>query len=320
MGFFYPEWPSIVRIDVTNPPVTTGYQVKVEIPWQPGMRDNFSDLRFSDYFRTLPYWIETHTARTTATIWVQCTETGEAAREYFCYYGNGGASSESDGGAVFDFFDDFLGTSLDTNKWTTSGGTVSVSDSIVTITTGGYIQTKSTFPLNSTLEARHKFTATGADAIGFWDNGGNSAMWYSDGATNLIYMMKAGATSTPATNGLRGEFYNFKIKWASDQVRFYQNDVEFSNSPFTTTANIPIISLPIQLRAGGTTKYNYADWLAIRKYQSTEPVCTPAESGINTAFYQGYLRAKGLITAAAGITLTAIQHLTHIDLSWSEVG
>jgi len=122
MGLFYPEWLRVARISVANPPTATGYQVQVTVTWMPGMNDDFSDIRFSDYYRTLPYWIESSTTRSTATVWVKLTETGEAAREFFLYYGNGAAASESDGDDVFDFFDDFSGTSLDTDKWTQVNG------------------------------------------------------------------------------------------------------------------------------------------------------------------------------------------------------
>jgi hypothetical protein len=51
------------------------------------------------------------------------------------YYGNPSAVSESNGEAVFDFFDDFNNTDLDLNKWAAfaSGGNYSVANSYVTL-------------------------------------------------------------------------------------------------------------------------------------------------------------------------------------------
>ena len=328
MGFFYPEWPNIVRIDVTNPPTTTGYQVIVEIPWQPGMQDGFSDLRFSDYFRTLPYWIETSTTRSTATVWVKLTEINEAAREFFCYYGSGGASSESDGGAVFDFFDDFLGTSLDTNKWTGDTAYGFVSDSILTYQTGALPvnrsirATQNAYGVNYCIETYAKLHNPSSHCFLGWGDAVwvplNSVALYAQTATYLIHQV-GGVYYVEDSNYTKDVYKRWTMgRNGSTNLRFYENGVELSRSPITS--NFPTNNLYAMIEDADEASTVYVDWLAIRKYQASEPVCTPASYSINTAFYQGYLRAKGLITAAAGITLTAIQHLTHIDLSWSEVG
>jgi hypothetical protein len=89
----------------------------------------------------LSHWIENGTINTPTTkIWVRVPSIRASPNTstIYMYYGNPSATSASSGNATFIFFDDFLGTSLDTTKWAfTTGGSVSVSDSIVTINRTG---------------------------------------------------------------------------------------------------------------------------------------------------------------------------------------
>ena len=70
-----------------------------------------SDIRFKDGDRNLPYWIEKWDSRgKEAIVWVKVPELpARSEKTVYMYYGNPNASSESDGAAVFEFFDDFEG-------------------------------------------------------------------------------------------------------------------------------------------------------------------------------------------------------------------
>ncbi len=66
-------WTNKVPIAITNPTgsAQTDYQVKVPVTFATGMRSDFNDLRFTDGSgNKLPYWIETFTASSAATVWV----------------------------------------------------------------------------------------------------------------------------------------------------------------------------------------------------------------------------------------------------------
>lgn len=79
-----------------------------------------SDIGFVDGDNTvsLNYWIEEWNAAGDSRIWVEVPGVdGSGSTTIYMYYGNSGASDASDGDATFEFFDDFLGTSLDKNKW-----------------------------------------------------------------------------------------------------------------------------------------------------------------------------------------------------------
>jgi hypothetical protein len=74
-----------------------------------------SDIRFtaSDETTLQDYWVESWDSSGTSRIWVEVTSPGTST--LYMYYGNAAASSTSDGGATFDFFDDFSG---DLSQWT----------------------------------------------------------------------------------------------------------------------------------------------------------------------------------------------------------
>jgi hypothetical protein len=157
----------------------TSYQVKLVIHYGSGTDSgsdvylnshsnvDFSDIRFasSDGTTDLPYWVETETDSSVATVWVKVAEDLGSDRTIYIYYGNAGASTASNGTNTFIFFDDFSGPSLDTGNWTKfnnptatqSGGILSVSstnsDPTKIILTGG--------PQTDNVALRARFRVTG---------------------------------------------------------------------------------------------------------------------------------------------------------------
>lgn len=110
------------RRPITLNPATPvpNYQVKVVLT-----PDNFnyskanpdgSDIRFSQADGTkLSYWIEEWNPSGDTTIWVNVTQNGTDT--IYIYYGNSSATSESNGTATFEFFDDFGDGVIDSSKW-----------------------------------------------------------------------------------------------------------------------------------------------------------------------------------------------------------
>ncbi len=122
-------WPCRVQITVTNNAAVdlTDYQVMVILDsnnfqgW-PYLQSDGSDIRFtdSDGSTIIPHWIEVFNyAGRYAVIWVKVPRIpASGSTTIYMYYGNQGASSTSDGRAVFEFFDDFY--TLDRTVWSTS--------------------------------------------------------------------------------------------------------------------------------------------------------------------------------------------------------
>jgi len=119
------EWKYYKEITVkeNSGRILTEFQVLVELnsanfDFSKAKSDG-SDIRFSTDGEELNYWIEEWDAGAKrAKIWVKVPlipANGETKIK-MCY-GNPSAGAVSDGDKVFEFFDDFEGTSLDINKW-----------------------------------------------------------------------------------------------------------------------------------------------------------------------------------------------------------
>ena len=92
----------------------------------PSDKNQSGDLRFTgnDGETLLPFWVEKvegSAPNRVAYVWVKVNGSLDSSTDIFCYYGNSSASNVSNGDNTFEFFDDFEGTSLDTNKWLNAG-------------------------------------------------------------------------------------------------------------------------------------------------------------------------------------------------------
>ncbi len=93
-------WSRKVPIYLSPATPSADFQVRMEIPYMDGMQPDFDDLRFLDSSgNQLPYWLESYTASTRATVWVRIPDAGTSV--IYMYYGNPSASSMSDASSVF---------------------------------------------------------------------------------------------------------------------------------------------------------------------------------------------------------------------------
>ena len=98
------------------------------------MNPDCSDMRFTNASGTeLDYWVEDDCGSANTLVWVKMNLSASANNTIYMYYGNISAvGNRSNGSAVFEFFDNFDGTDLDTGKWEVnafgSAMTYSVSD------------------------------------------------------------------------------------------------------------------------------------------------------------------------------------------------
>ncbi|KYK38487.1 MAG: hypothetical protein AYK18_07005 [Theionarchaea archaeon DG-70] len=135
------DWGYYKEITISN--FSADYQVKITVHYGSGTdstdvvylnshcRTDFSDIRFRESNQTtnLSYWIEEYTTGDEATVWVKLPSSSQTI---YIYYGNSEATDQGNVNDVFIFYDDFPGSSLDTNKWTTGGqGTLAVTDGYV---------------------------------------------------------------------------------------------------------------------------------------------------------------------------------------------
>lgn len=115
---------------VTISPFKKDFQVRLTVPYDSDMRSDYADLRFYDPTSgiQLPYWIESKDG-TQAVVWVRTN----VSPVIELYYGNPQASPQETPKRVFDFYDDFTGSVIDTTLWVKrdTAGLFSQSDELI---------------------------------------------------------------------------------------------------------------------------------------------------------------------------------------------
>ncbi len=95
------------------------------------MKPDCSDLRFanSDEKTGLNYWLESGCGTGETRVWVRFPFLAKnSVKNFYMYYGNSGAVSESSGDRTFRFFDDFNDGDIDPAKWTVVDGDCRLSE------------------------------------------------------------------------------------------------------------------------------------------------------------------------------------------------
>jgi len=112
-GWYDPDWSTRrpVIIDNTgNSDILYDFQLGINIPYYPEMQNAFDDIRFTtdDEVTSIPYWVEEYDSSEYVIAWVKAPVIPALDTTLiYLYYGNPDAVNESDGEAVFVFFDDF---------------------------------------------------------------------------------------------------------------------------------------------------------------------------------------------------------------------
>jgi PKD repeat protein len=233
----------------------------------------FDDLRIttSDGTTLCDIWNETERSNGWD-IWMEVPSIPVSGTDVYVYYGNSGASAVWNGMGTFPLlYDNFDGTSLNTSKWSKTGpGTVSISNSIISITTPGG-ETKiysATIPLNTSFVSKtnntQQITWFGYIGTDFQ----NAASFIREGAT-------LNRTRTRLSGGTTANYYSelylynrYIINRNSSQVDFYYNNTFL----ITHLTNIPSGSIPIMfyINIGGSQLD--VDYVFVRSYNYPEPV------------------------------------------------
>ena len=167
----------------SNSSSLTDYQILITVdtatPISAGkMKSDGGDIRFYDGTTSLNYWIENGTINTSSTrIWVKIPSIPASFKKTIqMYYGNPNLGSLSSGDKTFLFFDDFNGTSLNTDKWLTLGSpSISIANSQLTFySASGYsaLYTKTSYAANTAMLWYGIFgnASSGYYAQGYWLN------------------------------------------------------------------------------------------------------------------------------------------------------
>ncbi|MBU5682368.1 MAG: DUF2341 domain-containing protein, partial [Candidatus Aenigmarchaeota archaeon] len=228
-------------------------------------------------------------------IWVKVPNIpANSNKTIYLYYGNPNATSMSNGDLVFEFFDDFEGTSLNTSKWIIeySHFPYSVSGGIL------YIDLRSTEDKETTFRAGLPFSLSDGNVRNYVFE----AYVRVNGIPNpdTSWVLSGFAVGRGAA-GL-GWDYNFMLGWEGVNDRFalhswigsmrsihlqvnnnqwyiyYLHVVSNNNATgcignVCANANWDIGRGTYHLRIGGQGSYSeyWYDWVRVRKYTSPEP-------------------------------------------------
>jgi hypothetical protein len=257
------------------------YQVKLDITAD-NMEADCKDLRFIDESDSqLSYWIESCSAPS-ATVWVKIPSISASSEEViFMYYGNSGATSESDPTNVFDLYDDFERASLgsdwigygDTGPWSIDSGRLKVAD-IDDVDYSYLYNNKKTFDNTEGFVLDSKiYFASSTQWGGFiiWSYSGShhhidfNPSRYSDRATSTA--KEEPETPPVSTN----TWYDVKLIYdASTYTLSWYN-----NNNFAYEDSLTGTSAPTSGYIGVISNYYYGyilwDYIRVRKYVSSEP-------------------------------------------------
>ena len=243
---------------------------------------DYDDIRFTkaDGTTLLDYWIESSSA-TVATIWVKVPSLPTGDTTGYLYYGNPQAVSESNGSAVFDFFDDFLGDTLDTLKWDNlTGSGVSISNSIVKATASSNaeygIQSKNNLGTNIAIRARvypHDYGDTSKIdrlTIRLGQPGNYCIAFYS--FVDVTYCKKyahnlGGTLSATDILGGSSAWFIQEAKLGSSSAKYTVNNA----NEVVNSTNYYGDSGKCALTAYASGAVIEMDWILVRKYTATEP-------------------------------------------------
>ena len=234
-------------------------------------------------FSALPFWIEhDENNNPSGYLWTKLNLTANGSK---IIYIKKNGSYISDGDAVFEFFDDFRDSSLDSNKWKTLQGTVTVSNDKLILTgttsTRGIVESLTDFNPNVITEGYimstsrnsvHPFTMR---TSGDWSN---KAFDVNYGGTNSIFetSLSNSITTTIITSYVNtSTYYKFKNIWKNGSSSLYINNILRANH----TTNVPSSSQVIVFQEGSSTGTGYIDYIFVRKYATNESTISITDIG-----------------------------------------
>jgi hypothetical protein len=240
------------------------------------MRADFRDIRASTKTGAkIPLFIESVTEFNQAFIWFKLPQNTDF---FYLHYGNGGATSESDGKKVFTFFDHF--EKLDSTVWRTIAGSATVSGSILTLqntSQSSVLESYSTFPPNTVVEIRAQYNAGNRTIFGYRSySSQKAAAWQSSavGDANNQRFAHNGSTGNWDSDGVNragGSYYVYGVAHIVTGPLYYVNYTYRG----TITDYIPgNVSLPVQFYCYSNTGPFRVDWVRVRDFDATLPTLT----------------------------------------------
>ena len=287
----------IIIDNTKNSNTLTDYQILVTLDTATlisagKMRSDCGDIRFTDEDGTtlLSYWVEEGCNTANTKIWVKVPSIpASSTKTIYLYYGNPSATSQSNGDAVFEFFDDFEGSSLNTSKWDpyTAPSTYAVENGYLKMWSewggccGGscvynHFNTLNTFVPPFAVES--KFMVSGSMSLTACCNicyhtifGNRDVIGVSSSSCGAVFRINTTYISNSYNFPDKDNWHRITKIFTPNYLRLitdYGIDLNYSGDVISSGA----IGL-----AGDTDLsdgYDIVDWIFVRKYTDPEPKVT----------------------------------------------
>lgn len=258
-------------------------------------QDDFSDIRFiHDSTDVLPYWRQNYTSGVRATFWVNNSYNDSTI---YVYYGNPIASYAGNGTICFDFFDDFLGTTLNATKWATTGSpTITFSSGVMTFSTTTattYISSSAyrNFGKGTQIFTLCKFLGDGtrSEGIGYRVEPGTPyytpqtlCIYPSEGTASQFYWCDGVAYTSGSsyTHTTKNQIVN--LRRGVSRVWGTSNDTAAVNVNSSTYVPTDTCDIRIGKVYGADSSKVYVDWIFVAKFRDYSTHSTPAWSTIGS--------------------------------------
>jgi len=245
------------------------------------------EIRAEDKTTLLDFYIEEwDTTNNNAKIWIKIPSIpANGTVKAYIYSNPDRTESLSDPNQVFDFFDDFEGTELDTNKWAT--GRWAGTESYSVVVNNGYVEiysgsqttagivSKQAFYLPFIIEGKWKYVSGNQIFTGITHvSGGSDQDWLRvmyDDAEEFRYQKREAGTITTyesISRALPTTMTPFKWIITKTDAYYYENGEQVNT--VTTQDRYSTEALYIQLFTWDNGKAQW-DMIRVRKYASPEP-------------------------------------------------
>ncbi|MDD1687921.1 DUF2341 domain-containing protein, partial [Methanoregula sp.] len=259
----------------------------------PGIaQPTFNDVRFALSDGTeLSYWMETPTGTDNAIFWVKIPSIPAGYANTVpvdIYYGNPTIGSAADGAATFALFDDFEGSSLNTDKWTVSSGTgYSVSDSKLRLTGTTKLQSNTKFSQNASIGFRGNLYQY-IQYLGFQDYAITSdyVQFRVINSYQETFYKKINSVATNyALSSLYGYYWNIneyrtgEMTWNSTHITVTDRVNPRYTNEAALSATLPVY---VASQISSVGYYSYYDWIFVRQLADSEPVVNEPAGSVVT--------------------------------------
>ncbi len=323
----------------------TNFQVQISLN-SSNVGENFnwssdeSSIRFT-YFNSssgteekIPYWVEYWNSNyKNASIWVKAPSLSSASSTtLYMYYGNPSSSSESNGSAVFEFFDN--GDSLN-NWYNWSSGNVYLSDfsyaqnhSIRKDTnchpSGGYKNMSISLDRNGWVVEFLRYRKSGDGTDCYWDrtgvgdeNGNGYNIDFGHGSTPYIAIDKMTGTTTTVlgqtqlSSDLLSQWYVAQLIFTPTEVTAKLLKLDGSVVGETTSSDITYSSFSHVFVEGG--RPYYVGVVKVRKYSSPPSIALGSEQDPQAPQLSFVSPTNGKYTNSTSAIINASIDEAHLD-------